>query len=236
MRTAIAAAVLALAVIAVLWRGAAITSLAAQWDARTPISRVKRSDGKLALTFDSGWGEDYTRDVLDILSARGLRATFFLTGYWIDGNPDAVQAIIDAGHEVGGHSVTHSRMTGMERAGMISEIQGVSERISAFTGAPTRLFRPPYGDWDLSLLGCVRDCGQIAVLWSVDAQSALSAQDMRAALDAVGPGDIVLMSLTDENVPEQLPDALDGMLARGLEICTVSELIGISGEMGAQMA
>ena len=44
------------------------------------------------------------------------------------------------------------------------------------------------------------------------------------------------MSLTDENVPEQLPDALDGMLARGLEICTVSELIGIIGEMGAQMA
>ena len=82
----------------------------------------------------------------------------------------------------------------------------------------------------------MRDCGQIAVLWSVDAQSALSANDMRAALDAAGPGDIVLMSLTDENVPEQLPDALDDMLARGLEICTVSELIGISGEMGAQMA
>ena len=55
------------------------------------------------------------------------------------------------------------------------------------------------------------------------------------ALDAVGPA-TVLMSLTDENVPEQLPGCADGMLARGLEICTVSELIGISGEMGAQMA
>ena len=152
------------------------------------------------------------------------------------------QPVLGAGGQHGAFNVGISFLAGaqpqpgMERAGMISEIQGVSERISAFTGAPTRLFRPPYGDWDLSLLGCVRDCGQIAVLWSVDAQSALSAQDMRAALDAVGPGDIVLMSLTDENVPEQLLDALDGMLARGLEICTVSELIGISGEMGTQMA
>ena len=71
------------------------------------------------------------------------------------------------------------------RAGMISEIQGVSERISAFTGAPTRLFRPPYGDWDLSLLGCVRDCGQIAVLWSVDARAAT--WRIRACLSALPP-------------------------------------------------
>lgn len=235
-RMAIATAVLALAVIAAWWRGAAIMSLAAQWDARTPLSRVKRSDGKLALTFDSGWGEDYTQAVLDALSARGLRATFFLTGYWIDENPETVRAIIDAGHEVGGHSVTHSRMTGMEHNAMISEIRGVNERLSAFTDKPTLLFRPPYGDWDLNLLMCVRDCGQIAILWSVDTQSALNAQDMRAALDLADSGDIVLMSLTDANVPEQLSAALDDMLARGLEICTVSELIGISGSIGAKIA
>lgn len=222
----LAAILLALMTLAV-WRwDMAVPSSAAKWDAASPVRRVERGDARVALTFDSGWGEDYTLDVLEILKAHGVQATFFLTGYWIDENPATVQAIVDAGHELGGHSVTHSRMVGMDNAAMDAEIGGVSERIAAFTGRAPRCFRPPYGDWDLALLGRIQLRGQVAVTWSVDAQSAMNAAGMRAALDSVRSGDIVLMSLCDAALATELDEAIAGLEARGIRLCTVSALMG----------
>lgn len=232
-RAALSALVVALAALAALaaLRGEeAISSLAAQWDARAPISSVERSDGRVALTFDSGWGEDQTELVLRELSARQLRATFFLTGYWMDENPDSARAIVEAGHELGGHSVTHSRMVGMDDGALDAEIDGVSARIWELAGGMPRYFRPPYGDWDLRLLARVRMKGQIAVTWSVDAQS-LSPENLHLKLDGARSGDIVLMGLSDAALGRELGAALDDMLARGLEPCTVSELMGCGARL-----
>lgn len=225
MRVAVSALALAIAALMALRGDVAILSFAAQWDARAPVSRVRRDDGRIALTFDSGWGEDLTELVLSELEARQLRATFFLTGYWIDENPDSARLIVEAGHELGGHSVTHSRMVGMDDGALDAEITGVSARIWELAGGMPRYFRPPYGDWDLRLLRRVRQQGQIAVTWSVDAQS-LSPANLSAALDSARSGDIVLMGLSDAALGEVLGAALDDMLARGLKPGTVSELMG----------
>ena len=226
----LAAALLAL-VAAAAWRaGTYVPSSAAEWDATEPLRRVQRGRARVALTFDSGWGEDYTQEVLGILKAQGAQATFFLTGYWMDENPEAVRAIVEAGHELGGHSVTHSRMVGMDAAAIDAEIDGVSERIAAYTGRAPRCFRPPYGDWDLALLGRVRMKGQVAVTWSVDAQSAVNAAGLRAALDTARAGDIVLMSLCDAALVTELEGALAALRERGLAPCTVSALMGEGNE------
>ncbi len=224
-RVAVPAVALVIAALVALRGDVAIFSFAAQWDARAPISRVQRDDGRIALTFDSGWGEDLTQPVLAELAARGLRATFFLTGYWIDEHPASARAIVEAGQELGGHSVTHSRMVGMDEGALDAEIAGVSARIWELAGGMPRYFRPPYGDWDLRLLARVRQQGQIAVTWSVDAQS-LSPANLRAALDGARSGDIVLMGLSDAALEEELGAALDAMLERGLRPGTVSELMG----------
>ena len=94
MRVAVSALALAIAALMALRGDVAILSFAAQWDARAPVSRVRRDDGRIALTFDSGWGEDLTELVLNELETRQLRATFFLTGYWIDAKPDTSWAAI----------------------------------------------------------------------------------------------------------------------------------------------
>lgn len=225
-------AVLALitALICTALHGDARRSSAAQWDMREPLSRVERADGCVALTFDSGWGADYVNEVLADLGRRGMKATFFLTGYWMDENADKAMAIARAGHELGGHSVTHSRMVGMDEAAADAEISGVNARISALTGAPPRCFRPPYGDWDLTLVRQVREHGQLTVTWSLDLQSRAGGKGLRAAMGDVQAGDIVLMSLCDASLVDELGGALDDLAARGLVPCTVSELAGRAGE------
>ncbi|MGN0480991.1 MAG: polysaccharide deacetylase family protein, partial [Lachnospiraceae bacterium] len=45
-----------------------------------PIYRVKTDAPKIALTFDAAWGNEDTTQILDILDANDVKATFFMTG------------------------------------------------------------------------------------------------------------------------------------------------------------
>src|SRR5262249_10022005 len=104
-----------------------------------------------ALTFDDGPDPQWTPRVLDVLAARGARATFFLIGRRAAAAPDIVRAIADAGHEIANHTWSHSslwlcspRRTELEIArghGVLAELTGVGARPpppprGAGTGAP----------------------------------------------------------------------------------------------------
>jgi len=54
--------------------------------------------------------EANTRDLLDLLDAYGVRATFFILGWIAERYPDLVALILDAGHEVGAHGFAHRRV------------------------------------------------------------------------------------------------------------------------------
>ncbi len=61
---------------------------------------------KLALTFDDGPSQ-WTGEILDLLREHDARATFFLIGQRVRERPDDVRSILEAGHEVGSHTMTH---------------------------------------------------------------------------------------------------------------------------------
>ena len=74
---------------------------------------IRRSGGvpgKLALTFDDGPDPEWTPQILDILKAKGVKATFFVIGANAESNPDLVQRIVAEGHEVGNHTFTHPNL------------------------------------------------------------------------------------------------------------------------------
>ncbi len=66
--------------------------------------------GKIALTFDDGPDPEWTPQILDILKAKHVRATFFIIGANAEANPDLVQRIFDEGHELGNHTYTHPNL------------------------------------------------------------------------------------------------------------------------------
>ena len=73
------------------------------------VTHVETSEPVVALTFDDGPAEVYTEEILEILEAEGVRATFFVTGGKLVENPAEGQQIATAGHELGNH--TYSQMT-----------------------------------------------------------------------------------------------------------------------------
>ena len=75
-----------------------------------PIYSVARDDKKIAISFDCAWGTEYTDTLLRHLEQNDIKCTFFAVQFWVEKNPEYAKKIVDAGHELGTHSRTHSYM------------------------------------------------------------------------------------------------------------------------------
>jgi peptidoglycan/xylan/chitin deacetylase (PgdA/CDA1 family) len=65
------------------------------------------SSPDIYLTFDDGPDPETTPAILEILEKENIKATFFCIGKQVKKHPDIYQTIIEAGHTVGNHSMTH---------------------------------------------------------------------------------------------------------------------------------
>lgn len=106
----------------------------------------------LTLTFDNGPDPKVTPRVLDILRARGLKATFFVVGRKLDhpDGPALVRAALADGHRIGNHTLTHTTPLGENPAPDAAEAEiAATDRLLRAIGVETRLFRPFGGGGNL---------------------------------------------------------------------------------------
>jgi peptidoglycan/xylan/chitin deacetylase (PgdA/CDA1 family) len=100
---------------------------------------------KVYLTFDDG-PSVYTDDILDILSAYGVKATFFVIGAVDEKYAPMYQRIVEEGHSIGMHSYSHkyTEVYGATEAFKedFLKIQGL---IKEKTGVECLLYRFPGG-------------------------------------------------------------------------------------------
>jgi peptidoglycan/xylan/chitin deacetylase (PgdA/CDA1 family) len=133
-----------------------------------PIYCVDTEEKKVALTFDAAWGNEDIPDILNILQKYEVKATFFMTGEWINKYPKDVKRIAEAGHDLANHSENHKQMTQLSADQCKDEIMKVHNRVKDLTGIDMNLFRAPYGDYNNALVGTARDCGYFTIQWDVD--------------------------------------------------------------------
>ena len=196
-----------------------------------PVYSVERDDNVIAVTFDASWGADNTPKLLDILDEYGAKCTFFLVGLWVDKYPDMVQAIVERGHEIGNHSATHPHMSKLSESKMLEELRMMSDKVEKLTGVRPTLFRPPYGDYNNSVIRTVRSAGYEAVQWSVDSLDwkNISPQDMIRRAGKVGKGDIILFHNDSQYLLDALPTLLQSYKEQGLQMVKVSDIL-LEGE------
>lgn len=168
---AMAAAVLVLAgLLGVRYReeGAILLTSASAGGKQLPIYCVQTDEPKIALTFDAAWGNEDTKQIMEILKKHNVKVTFFMTGGWVDTYPDDVKMILAEGHDLGNHSQNHKNMSQLSDAEKESELMTVHNKVKALTGYDMFLFRPPYGDYDTNVIKVARKCGYYAIQWDVD--------------------------------------------------------------------
>lgn len=133
-----------------------------------PIYCVDTDLPQIALTFDSAWGTEDLDEILDILKKHNAPATFFVTGEWVEKNPEAVLSISAHGHELGNHGNTHKHMPTLSSHQMKEEIQGCHDAVYSLTGQKMHLFRAPYSDWNDNVVSVAHSLNYMSINQSVD--------------------------------------------------------------------
>ncbi|MDJ0799687.1 MAG: polysaccharide deacetylase family protein [Calothrix sp. MO_167.B12] len=135
----------------------------------TTINQAKVPQGKklIALTFDDGPWNVYTKQILDILKQHQVKATFFVVGQALKNNPDIGKRIVTDGHVIANHTWNH-RYHYFNPQAAAFEIDRTSDLIYKITGAKTTLFRPPGGMLHNGLAAYARKKNYTVVMWSAD--------------------------------------------------------------------
>lgn len=198
---------------------------------RLAYSFIHVSGPYIAMTFDDGPSPLTTPKLLDILKARGIKATFFLIGQNAAAHPDIVRRIYAEGHEVANHSWSHPALSKCSSAKFQHELNATNEAIQDATGFRPTLIRPPYGATNANLDRIINDkYGMKVILWSVDPLDWKYRNSERVAhyiLTHAKAGDIILSHDIHATTVNAMPTVLDGLLAKGFKFVTVSELIAL---------
>ena len=192
----------------------------------------------VALTFDAGGNDAGVASILATLGARGVPATFFLTGRWTEIYPQQARRIA-AAYTVGNHTQTHPHLTDLPDGEVAAEVTGAEQAIRDATGRdPRPLFRFPYGDVDARVLADVHGLGYGGIRWTVDTlgwegRGAGQSVDsvVARAVGGASPGEIVLMHVGSAQDGSTLDaDALgriiDGLRAKGYGFASIADYAG----------
>jgi peptidoglycan-N-acetylglucosamine deacetylase len=132
------------------------------------VARTTGSDA-VALTFDDGPGAQ-TLQILALLRARGVKATFCLIGVNVRQHPDLVQAIVRDGHTLCNHTWQHDLHLGQRSPQAIrADLQRTNDEIhKVVPGIPIKYFRHPGGMWTPAAVSVAQDMGMTSLGWNVD--------------------------------------------------------------------
>ena len=184
----------------------------------------------VAIGFDDGPAPD-TGAFVSMLQRSRARATFFMIGEQVSASyrPTLLRELRN-GDVLGDHTFTHPDL--IQSGGVRAQLERTIAAIRALTGYTPCVFRPPYGDYDQSIIQIARSLGLATVLWNVDpsdyTQPGTRAIEQRV-LAQVRPGSIVISH--DGGGPRgqtlaAYPAIIASLRARGYRILTIPELLG----------
>jgi len=122
----------------------------------------------LYLTFDAGFENGHTSKILDTRKENNVPGAFFLVGSYLNKNTELIRRMVDEGHIIGNHSMSHGDMTKKSAEGFISELTKFEEIYESVLGTKApKYYRPPEGVFDEANLVTANKQGYKTVLWSV---------------------------------------------------------------------
>jgi len=146
-------------------RGNATAEYLAQFDAYFIGAEEEKI---LYLTFDAGFENDLTAGILDTLKKHEVPAAFFLVGTYIKNNPELILRMVDEGHIVANHTMTHPNMSKItSKESFQKELSQVEEHYKTVTGKDLpKFYRPPEGIYSEANLKLAQELGYKTIFWS----------------------------------------------------------------------
>lgn len=184
---------------------------------------------RLCLTFDDGPHPDHTPCILDILNAKGARATFFVSGEEVSKYPELVRRMVEGGHQVGNHGYHHLRARDTGTREYVRDIQACQDLLDGLSASHAgKAFRPPYGSVAPISFALLLIMGYRFILWSADSEDSYIG-DARGLVDKIkgmdlSNGEILLMHEDYKHTVEALPSVIEHIQGRGMELVRVCDI------------
>jgi peptidoglycan/xylan/chitin deacetylase (PgdA/CDA1 family) len=198
------------------------------------------SGNGVALTFDDGPNPRTTPRILATLREQDVKATFFVVGSQVEKHPDLLRQIVEEGHVIGNHTYDHANLSKLSTEQMRKELQSTQEAVDKALGYhhEMKIMRPPYGEpyFDGSdalpaFRKVVRQEQLFPVIWTIDTQDYLMADDPRGIVKTVASQDkaerdqVVLMHDIHPQDVRALPGVNDHHERSGRQFVGVDQLL-----------
>lgn len=186
---------------------------------------IGEGEHTIYLTFDEGYEYGCTPSILDTLKEKGVKAVFFITEPYAKDEPELVQRMIDEGHMVGNHSVTHpaSGLPSQTMEQQEFEIMDNHNYVKEHFNYEMHLFRYPAGKFSEQSLAIMNNCNYKSVFWSfayldydVNNQPD-EAESLAKCVDKLHPGAIYLLHAESSTNTAILGSFIDQARAQGYE-------------------
>lgn len=189
---------------------------------------------ELYLTFDAGYENGYTAEILDVLKKEKVPAAFFLVGTYIEDNPDLVKRMAEEGHVVGNHTMTHPDMSAIAEAESFEkELTQVEEAYEETVGKKMKKFyRPPQGKFSITNLQQAKELGYTTVFWSlayvdwyVDQQPTRE-EALQKLMPRTHDGAVILLHSTSKTNAKILQELIQRWKKEGYQFKSLEKLDG----------
>ena len=181
------------------------------------------------LTFDQGYEAGYTSKILDVLKENNVKASFFITGYYLNKEAELIKRMLEEGHIIGNHTVNHPSIPDVDEKTLKDEIQKLHTAMYEKTGCEMVYFRPPKGEFSEKSLAIVNSLGYTNVMWSFayddwdenKQKGEIYAKDK--ILSNIHPGAVILLHATSKDNAEVLDYCIKEIKNMGYEIKSLKE-------------
>lgn len=186
---------------------------------------IRENEMNIYLTFDEGYENGFTGKILDVLKEKQVPAVFFVTQPYVESEPELIQRMIDEGHVVGNHSVTHPSLPDCTVEECRQEVLGLHEYMLENFNYEMKLFRFPMGEFSEQDLSILQQLGYRSVFWSFAYQDWLvdDQPDPQEAIQTIEqrchPGAIYLLHAVSETNTQVLGQVIDDLRAQGYTFC-----------------
>ncbi|ALC92366.1 polysaccharide deacetylase [Bacillus sp. FJAT-18017] len=183
------------------------------------------------LTFDNGYENGYTTQVLDVLKKHKVPAAFFVTGHYIDSAPEYIERMVEEGHIVGNHSWGHPDFTKIPDAQIKGELEKVRAAYEELTGKKKMKYvRPPRGTFSDRSIAASKEAGYTHVFWSL-AYVDWNVNQQRGAQYAydnimrqIHPGAVILLHSVSKDNADALEKVILDLKAKGYSFESLDHL------------
>lgn len=187
-------------------------------------SALSEDDNRIIITFDQGYENGYTTKILDTLKEKNVKAIFFLTGDYAKKENALVQRMIDEGHILGNHGMTHASLPELSTEKANEEVMSLHDYVLDEYGYEMQYFRCPCGEYSEQALENLQENGYKTLFWSfayvdwlTDKQPSAS-EGFKKLTESAHGGEILLLHSVSATNAEILGDVIDSFRAQGFTV------------------